>query len=78
MAGACNVHWRVKEMPEILEARVKLYEGRSLKFCRSVDEEAVKVARVHEHDPEVRNLRRRVGDFPKLTATHGGVWLGFG
>ena len=61
-----------------MRARVRSDEGRNLKFCRSVDEEAVKVARVHEHDPEVRNLRRRVGDFPKLTATHGGVWLGFG
>ena len=61
-----------------MEARVKSYEGRSLKFCRSVDKEAVKAARVHEHNLEVRNLRRRVGDFPKLTATHGGAWLGFG
>ena len=63
MAGACNVHWRVKEMPEILEARVKLYEGRSLKFCRSVDEEAVKVARVHEHNLEVRESEAARGSF---------------
>ena len=68
MAGAWNVHWRVEEQPKIQVAR----------GGRSVVDEAVMAACVHEHDPEVRNLRRRVGDFPKLTATHGGVWLGFG
>ena len=36
----------MQEMPEILVARVRLDEGRNLRFCRSVDEEAVRVARV--------------------------------
>ena len=31
-----------------------------------------------EDDLEVRNLRRRVRDFPKLSAARGGVWLAFG
>ena len=35
--------------------------------------------RVYQEDGlEVRNLRRRVRDFPKLTAARGGVWLAFG
>ena len=33
-------------MPKILEARVSPDEGRNLRFCRSVDEEAVMAARV--------------------------------
>ena len=43
-----------------------------------VDEEAVMVARVLGHDLEVRNLRRRVVDFPELTAERGGACLAFG
>ena len=31
-----------------------------------------------EDDLEVRNLRQRVRDFPKLSAARGGAWLGFG
>ena len=31
-----------------------------------------------EDDLEVRNLRRRVRDFPKLSAARGGAWLAFG
>ena len=31
-----------------------------------------------EDDLEVRNLRRRVVDFPELTAAHGVAWLAFG
>ena len=61
-----------------MRARVRLDEGRSLKFCRSMDEEAVMVARVHEHDLEVRNLRRRVGDFSETTEAREGAWQGFG
>ena len=30
-----------------------------------------------EDDLEVRNLRRRVVDFPELTAAHGDAWLAF-
>ena len=31
-----------------------------------------------EDDLEVRNLRRRMEDFPELTAAHSGAWLAFG
>ena len=31
-----------------------------------------------EDDLEVRNLRQRVRDFPKLSAARDGAWLGFG
>ena len=61
-----------------MEARVTVVDHQILKPSRSVDEEAVMKARVHEHDLEVRNLRRCVIDFPELTATRGGVWLAFG
>ena len=54
------------------------YEGQSLKFHRSVVEEAVMVVRVHEHDLKVRHLRQRVGDSPKPTAVRVGAWLAFG
>ena len=43
-----------------------------------MDEEAVVAVRVHEHDLEVKNLRRRVGDFPETTEVCGGAWQGFG
>ena len=54
-----------------MRARVRSYEGRSLRFRRLVVEEAVMAARVHEHDLKVRHLRRRMGDSPKLTAARG-------
>ena len=31
-----------------------------------------------DDDLEVRNLRRRVGDFSETTEMRGGVWQGFG
>ena len=57
---------------------VMSYEGQSLKFRRSVVEEAVMAAREHEHDLKVRHLRQRVGDSPKPTAVRVGAWLAFG
>ena len=50
-----------------MEARVTTFDHQIVKPSRSVDEEAVMAARVHEHYLKVRNLRRRVVDFPKLT-----------
>ena len=70
VAGACEVHWR-------MEARATAVDHQILKPSRSVDEEAVMATRVHEHDLEVRNLRRRVGDFPETYVARGGVWHGF-
>ena len=61
-----------------MRARVRSYEGQSLRFHRLVVEEAVMAARVHEHDLKVRHLRRRMGDSPKLTAARVGAWLAFG
>ena len=60
-----------------MKARATAVDHHILKPSRSVDEEAVMAARVHEHDLEVRNLRRRVVDFLELTAARGGAWLAF-
>ena len=65
-----KLRWRV-------EARATAVDHQILRPSRSVDEEAVMVACVHEHDLEVRNLRRRVVDFLELTAAHGSAWLAF-
>ena len=55
--------WRV-------EARATSVESHISSAGRSVVDEAFMAARVHEHDLEVRNLRRGVGDFLETTA----VW----
>ena len=60
-----------------MRARVWSDEGRNLRFCRSVVEEAVMVARVLEHDLKVRHLRRRLGDSPEIPAARVGTWLAF-
>ena len=62
-----------------MRARVWSDEGRNLRSCRSVVEEAVMAAaRVLDHDLKVRHLRRRMGDSPELTAARVGAWLAFG
>ena len=63
--------WRV-------EARATSIESHISSVGRSVVDEAVMAARVHEHDLEVRNLRRGMGDFLETTVVHGGAWHGFG
>ena len=63
--------WRV-------EARATAVDHQILRPSRSVDEEAVMAAHVHEHDLEVRNLRPHVVDFLELTAARGSTWLAFG
>ena len=71
--------WRRSQKPRWrVEARATAVDHQILKPSRSVDEEAVMAMRVHEHDLEVRNLRRRVVDFPELTAARGSAWLAFG
>ena len=45
--------WRV-------EARATSVDHQILRPSKSVDEETVMATRVHEHDLEVKNLRRRV------------------
>ena len=78
MAGACNVHRRVEEQLETQVAHAKAVDHQILRPSRSVDEEAVMAVRVHGHDLEVRNLRRRMVDCSELTAARGGACLAFG
>ena len=63
--------WRV-------EACVTSFESHISSVGRSVVNEAVMAARVHDHDLKVRHLRRRVGDSPELTAARVSAWLAFG
>ena len=51
--------------------------GLNLEFCRLVDEEAERAARVTKNDMRVRIPMWRVGDIPELTAARGGAWLVF-
>ena len=68
----------MEEKSETQVARAKAVDHQILRPSRSVDEEAVMAAHVHEHDLEVRNLRWHVVDFSELTAARGGTWLAFG
>ena len=71
--------WRRSQKPKWrMEARATAVDHQILRPSRSVDEEAVMAAHLHEHDLEVRNLRQCVVDFPELTAARGGAWLAFG
>ena len=52
---------RVKEQPKTqwcVVVRAASYDHQILRPSKSVEEEAVIAARVHEHDLEVKNLRR--------------------
>ena len=71
--------WRRSQKPRWrVEACATAVDHQILRPSRSVVEEAVMAACVHEHDLEVRNLRRPVVDFLELTTARGGVWLAFG
>ena len=61
-----------------MEARATSYDHQILRASRSVDVEAFRAACVPRRRSEVRNLRQRVWDFPKLSAARGGAWLAFG
>ena len=64
--------WRRSQKPRWrMEARATAVDHQILRPSRSMDKEAVMAAHLHEHDLEVRNLRRRVVDFPELTAARG-------
>ena len=53
--------WRRSQKPRWhVEASAAAFDHQILRPSKSVDEEAVMAARVHEHNLEVRNLRRRV------------------
>ena len=71
--------WRSNQKPRWrVDARATAVDHQILRPSRSVDEEAVMAVRVHGHDLEVRNLRRRMVDFSELTAACGGACLAFG
>ena len=63
--------WRVEACATSVESHIS-------SVGRSVVDEAVIAACVHEHDLEVRDLRRGVGDFLETTVAHGGAWQDFG
>ena len=53
--------WRRSQKPRWrVEARAAAFDHQILRPSKSMDEEAVMAARVHKHDLEVKNLRRRV------------------
>ena len=53
--------WRSSQKPRWrVVACAMSYDHQILRPSKSVDEEAVMAARVHEHDLEVKSLRRRV------------------
>ena len=53
--------WRRNQKPRWrVEACAAAFDHQILRPSKSVDEEAVMAARVHKHDLEVKNLRRRV------------------
>ena len=53
--------WRRSQKPRWrMEARAAAFDHQILRPSKSVDEEVVMAARVHEHDLEVKNLRRHV------------------
>ena len=54
-----------------MKARATSVESHISSVGKSVVDEAVMATRVHEHDLEVKNLRRRVGDFPETTEARG-------
>ena len=63
MSGACSVHRRVEEQPEIQVARAASVESHISSIGRSVVDEAVMAACVHEHDLEVREFKATRGSF---------------
>ena len=62
--------WRV-------ETRATSVESHISSVGRSVVDEAVMTARVHEHDLEVRESEVVRGIFPETTEARGGAWHGF-
>ena len=60
-----------------MKARVRLDVGWSLKFCKSVDEEAVRAARVPRRRSGSEESEAARGRFLKLTVVRGGAWVDF-
>ena len=74
LAGACDVHRRVEEKPEILKhvrARVISDAGRNRWFRRSADEEADKAARA----PRRRSrYQESMAARERISRSYGGAW----
>ena len=61
-----------------MEARATSVESHISSVGRSVVDEAVMAARVHEHDLEVRESEAARGIFPETTEACRGAWHDFG
>ena len=71
--------WRSSQKSRwCVEARATSVESHISSVGRSVVDEAVMAARVHEHDLEVRESEAARGIFPETTEARGGAWHGFG
>ena len=71
MSGACSVHRRVEEQPEVQVARATSVESHISSLGKLVVDEAVMATRVHENDLEVREPEAARGSFPKTTEARG-------
>ena len=60
-----------------MKARATAVDHQILRPSRSVSEEAVMAAHVHEHDLEVRESKAARGCFSETTEARGGAWHGF-
>ena len=78
--GACQAcaqstsAWSSQKSRWRVEARATSVESHISSVGRSVVEEAVMVARVYEHDLEVRESEVARGIFPETTEARGGAW----
>ena len=71
--------WRSSQKSRwCVEARATSIESHISSVGRSVVDEAVMVARVHEHDLEVRESEAARGIFSETTEARGGARHGFG
>ena len=74
VAGACNFTdaWRrSQKLRWHVEVRVRSVEGRNLKCCRSVDEEAVRATRVPKRQSRSEESEAARGRFSE---TNCGMW----
>ena len=70
--------WRSGQKPRWrVEVHATSFESHISSVGRSVVDEAVMAARVHEHDLEVRESEAARGSFPETTEARGGAWHGF-
>ena len=76
LTGACDVTgaWRrSQKLGRSVEARVSSVEARNFRFYRSVDKEAVTVARVPRRRSKSDESEAVRGNFPKLVLARRGA-----